>query len=119
MKFAFYNLATQMLGRPMEMDFRLLTRMVPVGLTLDVGGNWGQSIYALQRTVRRKRIVSLEPNPLLAARLGLELKLIQGAREAVAATKPVVIVETLPPDVVTELSEFGLMPFSYHGDRLC
>ncbi|WP_380875273.1 hypothetical protein ACFB49_04000 [Sphingomonas sp. DBB INV C78] len=209
LKFASYNLGTRVLGWPMEEDFRLLARMAPVGLALDIGGNWGQSIYALQRTARPAKIVSFEPNPVLSARLtrvfaadtsveikpvgladqegafrlyipayrgfifdglaslnydaaaewlnphriygfdrkrltvsehevgvktldefgfrpdvvkidvqGLELAVIRGGKETLAASKPVVIVETPPPDVVAALGEFGLMPYRYHGDRL-
>src|SRR5262245_40787380 len=69
LKFATYNLGTRVLGWPMEEDFRLLARVAPIGLAVDIGGNWGQSIYALRRTARPKKIVSFEPNPVLADRL--------------------------------------------------
>jgi FkbM family methyltransferase len=68
-KFATYNFGTKVFGWPMEEDFRLLAKMAPVGLALDIGANWGQSIHALQRTARPQKIVAFEPNPVLAARL--------------------------------------------------
>lgn len=34
-------------------------------MALDVGGNWGQSIFALKRIAHPKLIVSFEPNPSL------------------------------------------------------
>lgn len=68
-KFAAYNMATRMLGWRIEPDFELLSRLESVGLVLDVGANWGQSIHAFKRTARPDRIVSFEPNPILGARL--------------------------------------------------
>jgi FkbM family methyltransferase len=68
-KFAAYNAATRHFGRHMDRDFRLLSLMRPVGLAIDVGGNWGQSIEALRYTAKPERIVSFEPNPELAAGL--------------------------------------------------
>ena len=69
LKFASYNLGTRLVGWPMEEDFRLLERIAPAGLAVDIGGNWGQSIYSLKRTARPARIISFEPNPILANRL--------------------------------------------------
>lgn len=69
LKFRAYNFATRALGWHIEPEFHLLARLGPVSLALDVGGNWGQSIEALKRTVPGARIISFEPNPLLAARL--------------------------------------------------
>jgi FkbM family methyltransferase len=68
-KFAAYNFAARQFGLHVEPEFRLLSRLAPSGLALDVGGNWGQSIIALQRWAKPARIVSFEPNPILATRL--------------------------------------------------
>lgn len=68
-KFEAYNLATRVFGWRVEPEFKLLARFAPVELALDVGGNWGQSIHALQRTARPRRVISFEPNPVLARRL--------------------------------------------------
>jgi FkbM family methyltransferase len=68
-KFAVLNAATRMLGRPMIPEFRLLARLGPVGLALDIGANWGQSLEALKRTVRPREIVCFEPAGYLASRL--------------------------------------------------
>jgi FkbM family methyltransferase len=68
-KFGSYNLGTKFLGRPLEAEFKLLSRFGPVRLALDIGGNWGQSIVALKRVVNPRKIVSFEPNSVLAERL--------------------------------------------------
>jgi FkbM family methyltransferase len=68
-KFAAFNFATRRFGLFADPEFRLLRRLGPLGLALDVGGNWGQSVVALQRYARPNRIVTLEPNPLLAQHL--------------------------------------------------
>ncbi len=49
-KFEVYNFGTRFFGRPLEPEFRLLSGLGPTSLALDVGGNWGQSIYALNST---------------------------------------------------------------------
>jgi FkbM family methyltransferase len=38
-------------------------------LALDIGGNWGQSIFALQRLAKPTTIISFEPNPVLCKNL--------------------------------------------------
>lgn len=68
-KFGAYNLGTRFLGRPLEAEFKLLERLARVDLALDIGGNWGQSIVALQRVAKPKKIISFEPNSVLAKRL--------------------------------------------------
>lgn len=68
-KFDFYNMATRRLGLFADAEIRLLSRLAPVDLALDVGGNWGQSVVALQRYARPQRIVTVEPIPFLAERL--------------------------------------------------
>lgn len=209
LKFASYNFGTRAFGWPMEEDFRLLEKIAPVDLALDIGANWGQSIHALQRTARPKNIISFEPNPVLAARLqqkfagdarvkiqpaaladrtgtfklyvpsyrgylfdglasldydsaaswlneeriygfkpealsiiehdvpvmvlddfrlkpdvvkidvqGMELAVIQGGQETLSTSKPLVIVETPPPEVVAALAECGLLPYRFHGGKL-
>ncbi|WP_422060111.1 FkbM family methyltransferase [Sphingopyxis sp.] len=69
LKFEAYNFATRTFGWHIEPEFHLLSRIGDVSLALDVGGNWGQSIEALKRTIPGARIISFEPNPLLAGRL--------------------------------------------------
>lgn len=69
LKFGAYNLATRIFGMHVEEEFRLLEQMRPVGLALDIGGNWGQSIWALKRTAAPANIISFEPDVNLAARL--------------------------------------------------
>lgn len=68
-KFAAFNLATRHLGLFADPEFRLLAKLGPLGLALDIGGNWGQSVVALQRYARPSRIVTIEPNPVLAEHL--------------------------------------------------
>lgn len=64
------RLMRRCLRKPFEADFRALG-LFPGSeqLCIDVGGNRGQSIDAIRLMARRPRIVSFEPNPLLAARL--------------------------------------------------
>ena len=68
-KFSAYNASTRLLGWHIEPEFHLLSMIAAPNLALDIGGNWGQSIEALRRTARTARIVSFEPNPVLAERL--------------------------------------------------
>ncbi|MDT0507840.1 FkbM family methyltransferase [Novosphingobium sp. MMS21-SN21R] len=68
-KAAAYNAATRHLGLFADREFRLLARLAPVGLAIDIGGNWGQSVHALKRYARPARIVTIEPIPALARRL--------------------------------------------------
>ncbi|MES2302294.1 MAG: FkbM family methyltransferase [Pseudomonadota bacterium] len=71
-KAAVYNAATRHLGWFADPEFRLLARLAPVGLAIDIGGNWGQSVHALKRYARPARIVTIEPIPALAHRLEAE-----------------------------------------------
>lgn len=68
-KFSAYNWATRNLGWRVEPEFKLLDAIAPCKLAIDIGANWGQSIYALKRHARPHKTVSFEPNPNLAARL--------------------------------------------------
>ncbi len=68
-KFGAYNFGTRHFGWRVPEEFALLKRFGPVRLALDIGGNWGQSIYALKRCAAPDSIVSFEPNQELAARL--------------------------------------------------
>jgi FkbM family methyltransferase len=69
MKFEAYNFATRTFGWRVESEFNYLSRLAPVDLALDIGGNWGQSILAFDRTAAPRRTISFEPNPILAERL--------------------------------------------------
>lgn len=69
MKFGVYNAATQHLGLRIEPEFTMLSQFAAGGLAIDIGANWGQSIYAFKRTARPSRIISFEPNQILAERL--------------------------------------------------
>lgn len=68
-KFSAYNWATRNLGWRVEPEFKLLDALAPCELAIDIGANWGQSIYALQRHARPRKTISFEPNPQLAAHL--------------------------------------------------
>ncbi len=68
-KFALLNFASARFGWRIDSDFLFLERLPPIGLALDIGANWGQSIVALQRTARPSRIISFEPNQVLADKL--------------------------------------------------
>jgi FkbM family methyltransferase len=68
-KFETYNFLTRHFGKHVEPEFRLLAELPPIGLALDVGGNWGQSIEAMRYYGKPQRIVCFEPNPPLAKRL--------------------------------------------------
>ncbi len=68
-RWACHNFAAERFGLLVDEDFTFLSRMAPVGLALDIGANWGQSIAALKGSVRPAKIVSFEPNPVLGARL--------------------------------------------------
>lgn len=57
---------TRYFGLKIEDDFHLLSHLDRVGLAVDIGGNWGQSIEALRRTCSPRRIVCVEPNPHLS-----------------------------------------------------
>lgn len=69
LKFGLYNAATRSLGWHIEPEFKLLGRMAPITLAVDIGGNWGQSIWALRRIAKPSRIISFEPDAYLANRL--------------------------------------------------
>lgn len=69
LKFGAYNLGTRLFGWRVDPEFHLLKRVGPISVAIDIGGNWGQSICALQRTVSPRQIVSFEPNAILAQRL--------------------------------------------------
>lgn len=68
-KFGTYNAATRYLGARIEPEFRMLAAYPAGGVALDIGGNWGQSILAFQRMARPSKIISFEPNQVLAQRL--------------------------------------------------
>jgi FkbM family methyltransferase len=72
LKFHAYNAMTRHLGLRISSDFQALRHLGPIDLALDIGGNWGQSIYALKRCCNPAQIVSFEPNAELAARLQRE-----------------------------------------------
>lgn len=64
-KFEIYINLTRYFGLKIEDDFHLLSHLDAVGLAVDIGGNWGQSIEALRWTCSPQRIVCVEPNPYL------------------------------------------------------
>ncbi|WP_309141081.1 FkbM family methyltransferase [Novosphingobium sp. G106] len=68
LKFNTYNLGTRLFGMRIDDEFRLLSRM-KVGLALDIGANWGQSVWALKHVAKPQRIVCFEPNSGLFGRL--------------------------------------------------
>jgi len=68
-KYDLFNFCTRRFGWPADPELRLLARLAPFSLAIDVGANWGQSVYALRRHARPARIIALEPNPELAGRL--------------------------------------------------
>lgn len=68
-KFGFYNWCTSYLGWNVETELKMLARVAPAGVALDIGGNWGQSIFGLKRYAKPELIVSFEPNPILSTRL--------------------------------------------------
>jgi FkbM family methyltransferase len=68
-KFGLYNLASRRAGWFVEPEFKLLAAVAPVGLAIDIGGNWGQSVHALKRYARPDTLLSIEPNPALGQRL--------------------------------------------------
>ncbi len=69
LKFNLYNLGTRWFGWGIDPDFNILRHLPPVTLALDIGGNWGQSIETIRHLQPGARIVSFEPNPVLARRL--------------------------------------------------
>jgi len=71
-KFGSYNFATRAFGSRIDPEIRILAALGPCRLAIDVGGNWGQSIYALKRVVRPDMVISFEPNPELAQKLAKE-----------------------------------------------
>lgn len=73
-KFSLYNLGTQFFGWRIEPEFLVLSRLRPVRLALDIGGNWGQSVFALKYTAKPDRIVTFEPNQDLARRLSVKFR---------------------------------------------
>ncbi len=77
-KFEAYNAGTRAFGWRVEPEFKLLAAMAPAGLALDIGGNWGQSIWALTRYAKPARVVSFEPNAYLAARLQRRFETVTG-----------------------------------------
>jgi FkbM family methyltransferase len=67
LKFAAYNLLARHTGLGIEPEFRILTHLTGIACAVDVGGNRGQSIIALQRLAPGARVVSFEPIPDLAS----------------------------------------------------
>jgi|GEM_PF-3051302 len=64
-----YNALTANLGLMMGEEFKLLSRLDQVGLVLDIGANYGQSITAIQRCCDPEMIIAFEPLSHLAQRL--------------------------------------------------
>jgi FkbM family methyltransferase len=57
-------------GRPHEEDFKLYRHMDGLaGTFVDVGANWGQSMVSFRLFCKTFRVISFEPNPLLAPAL--------------------------------------------------
>lgn len=106
-KFAFYNAGTRYAGLFVDPEFTLLSRLPAAGLALDIGGNRGQSILALKRHARPRRIVTFEPNPVLVR--GLEERF--GTLESVTI-KPVGLGEK--PDRL-DLYVLSYRNFTYDG----
>lgn len=73
-KFSLYNFGTRSAGLFVEPEFKLLAHLRPVSLAIDIGGNWGQSVLALQRYAAPERIVTFEPNPELYRRLSARFR---------------------------------------------
>ncbi|WP_237487514.1 FkbM family methyltransferase [Parapontixanthobacter aurantiacus] len=73
-KFGAYNFGMRHFGWRIPPEFKILDRLGPIGLALDIGGNWGQSILALKRCARPEKIVSFEPNRDLAIRLQVQFE---------------------------------------------
>jgi FkbM family methyltransferase len=65
-KFELFIRSTRYFGFKIDDEFRLLSHLDRVGLAIDIGGNWGQSIEALRWTCRPQQIFSIEPNPYLS-----------------------------------------------------
>lgn len=65
-KFELSIYLTRYFGLKIERDLRFLSHLDAVGLAIDIGGNWGQSIEALRWTCSPKQIVCFEPNPHLS-----------------------------------------------------
>lgn len=80
LKFRTYNAMTRHLGLRIDSDFQALRHLGPIDLALDIGGNWGQSIFALKRCCNPAQIISFEPNAELAARLQREFAGDAGVR---------------------------------------
>ncbi len=68
-KFGAYNAAARYLGLRIQSEFRVLASSMAGGVAVDIGGNWGQSILAFKRMARPSKIISFEPNQILANRL--------------------------------------------------
>ena len=69
LKFRAYNFGTRHFGWRVPEEFVLLRKLGRIDLVLDIGGNWGQSIYALKYSADPSRIISFEPNSDLASAL--------------------------------------------------
>lgn len=101
-KFELYILLTRYFGLKIEDDFHLLSHLENVGLAVDIGGNWGQSVEALRRTCAPGRIVCVEPNPHLARRL----------KQRYRSLDEITVLETALSDVP---GEFQLFVPRYRG----
>jgi len=58
------------LGARIDPDFQILAHYPHLRCTVDIGGNWGQSIHAIRRLLPQAQVISFEPNPVLSERLG-------------------------------------------------
>lgn len=68
-KFDGFNWLTRRFGLLTDPEIRLLAPLAPIGLAVDVGGHWGQTVTALAYHLRPEKIICCEPNPVLARRL--------------------------------------------------
>ncbi len=73
-KHSFYNFLIKHFGLMIDHEFELLGRFDRLGLVIDIGGNYGQSIRAVKRHGAPSKIVTFEPIKHLSDRLTAEYK---------------------------------------------
>lgn len=71
-KASLYNLVMKTTGLMVDAEFRLLRRFDRLGLVVDIGGNYGQSIIAIRRNAQPAKIISFEPIRYLSDRLAAQ-----------------------------------------------
>lgn len=68
-KASLYNFVMKTTGLMVDDEFKLLRRFDRLGVVVDIGGNYGQSIISIRRNAQPAKIITFEPISNLSDRL--------------------------------------------------